>query len=137
MTILLVWVCYDHTIIVNNIYEQQKDGIGLGPVLLWLTLLTELENEITKPHMNDGTIIFYCQYVGDTWFVVSPQDVSCTHNLLNSFDKNLWFTFESFKKWGPPFSWFRVVTWWSFNQDTSTSLYVSFTPQVYLGGSKA
>ena len=137
MTILLVWVCYDHTIIVNNIYEQQKDGIGLGPVLLWLTLLTELENEITKPHMNDGTIIFYCQYVGDTWFVVSPQDVSCTHNLLNSFDKNLWVTFESFKKWGPPFSWCRVVTWWSFNQDTSTSLYVSFTPQVYLGGSKA
>ena len=51
---------------VNNIYEQQKDSIGLGPALLWLTLLTEPENKITKPHMNDRTIIFYCQYVGDT-----------------------------------------------------------------------
>ena len=51
--------------------------------------MTELENEIIKLLINDGTVKFYCRYVDDTLLVVKPQDVSCIHKLLKSFDENL------------------------------------------------
>ena len=38
--------------------------------------------------MNDGTMKFYSQYVGDTLLAVEPQDISCIHKLLNYFDEN-------------------------------------------------
>ena len=60
-------------------------------------IMTELEDKVIKPLINDGAIKFYCWYVDDTLLVVKPQDVSRIHKLLNSFDKNLKFTVDLFE----------------------------------------
>ena len=77
----------------NNIIYEQKDSVnatGSSFGLVMANIMNELENEIMKPLMNNGTIKFYCKLVDDT-VLVSPQDVNCIHNLLNSFDNNLQF----------------------------------------------
>ena len=55
------------------------------------TIMTELENKVIKPFMNDGGIKFYCQYVNDKLLVMKPQDVRRIHKLLNGSDINLKF----------------------------------------------
>ena len=66
-------------------------------------IMTELENKIMKPLINDGTIKFYCQYVHDILLVVKPRDVSWIYSLLNTFDKNLKFTIDLFENQVPHF----------------------------------
>ena len=61
-------------------------GSSLGPVMTNI-IMTELENKVIKPLINDGDIKFYCRYVENTLLVVKPQDVSRIRELLNSFDK--------------------------------------------------
>ena len=77
-------------------------GTSLGPVMANI-IMTELEDKVIKPLMNDGTIKFYCWYVDDT-LLVKLQDVSRIHKLLNSFDKNLKFTVDLFENEVPHFS---------------------------------
>ena len=40
-------------------------GSSLGPAMANI-IMTELENNVIKPLLNDGTIKFHCQYVDDT-----------------------------------------------------------------------
>ena len=54
--------------------------------------MTEPENKVIKPLMNNGTIKFYCWYDDDTLLVVKPKGISHIHKLLNGFDKKLEFT---------------------------------------------
>ena len=63
-------------------------GSSLGPVMANI-IMTELEDKVIKPLINNGIIKFYSHYIDDTLLVVKPQDVSCVHKLLNSFDKKL------------------------------------------------
>ena len=61
------------------------------------------KNKIVKPVMEEGTIKFYFWYVCDTLLAVKPQDVSCTHKFMNSFDKNLEFIIDIFENEAPYF----------------------------------
>ena len=77
----------------------------------------------------DGTIKFYCQYVDDTLLVVKPQDISCIHKLLNSFDKNLKFTIDLFENEVPHFPDLKMSPDGIsiYRKDTNTGLYVNYT----------
>ena len=63
-------------------------GSSLGPNMANI-IMTERENKVIKPLINDGPIKFFCRFVDDTLLVVKPQDVSRIHKLMKSFDKNL------------------------------------------------
>ena len=65
--------------------------------------MTELENKVIKPFMNDGGIKFYCWYVNDTLLVVKPQGVRRIHKLLIGSDINLKFTGDLFESEVPYF----------------------------------
>ena len=76
---------------------------SLGSVMANI-VMTELENKVVKPLMNDGTIKFYCRYVDDTLLVVKPQDVS---------RKNLQFTVDLFENGVPHFLEIGNVSGWN------------------------
>ena len=121
----------------NTIYEQ-KDGLNmrlsLGHVMA-NNIMTELENKVIKPAMvscsimNDGTVKFYCRYVDDTLLVVTPQDVSRIHKLLNGFDKNLKFTVDLFENEVLHFLDLKISLDGIsiYRKDTNAGLYVNYT----------
>ena len=76
---------------------------SLGSVMANI-VMTELENKVVKPLMNDGTIKFYCRYVDDTLLVVKPQDVN---------RKNLQFTVDLFENGVPHFLEIGNVSGWN------------------------
>ena len=100
---------------------------------LWLVLaniiMTELEDEIIKPLIADGTVKFYSRFVDDTLLVMKPGNVSHVHKALNKFDNNLRFTVHTFQNEVPHFLDFELspdgIT--IFRKDTNTGLYVNFT----------
>ena len=101
--------------------------VGSSVGLVMANIKNELENEIIKPLMNNGTIKLYCQLVDDTLLVVSPQDVNRVHNLLNSFENNLRFIVNFLKNEVPhicglEFSHEDIFVYW---KDTNTGLYVN------------
>ena len=76
---------------------------SLGSVMANI-VMTEPENKVVKPLMNDGTIKFYCRFVDDTLLVVKPQDVS---------RKNLLFTVDLFENGVPHFLEIGNVSGWN------------------------
>ena len=92
-------------------------------------IMTELENQIIKPLINDGTIKFYYRYVDDTILVVKLQDVSRFHKLLNSFDKYVKFIVDLFKNDVPLFLNLEMSPDGIsiYRKDTNTGLYVNYT----------
>ena len=58
--------------------------------------MTDLEEKVIKPLINDNTIKFYAKYIGETLFVIKCEDVSRIRNLLNNFYPNLRFTVDLF-----------------------------------------
>ena len=70
-------------------------GACLGPVLANI-ILTELEKDIVKPLINNGTLKFYIRYVDDTLVLVKRKDLEHVRNQLNSFHPNLKFTVDDF-----------------------------------------
>ena len=100
----------------------------LGPVMA-NTIMTELENKVIKPLMNDGTVKFHCLYVDDTLLAVKPQDVSRIHKLLNGFNQNLKFTVDLFENEVPHFLDLEMLPDGIsiYRKDTNTGLYVSYT----------
>ena len=92
-------------------------------------IMTELENQIVKPLINDGTIKFYYWYVDDTLLVVKLQYVSRFYKLLNSFDKYVKFPIDLFKNDVPLFLNLEMSTDGIsvYRKDTNTGLYVNYT----------
>lgn len=70
------------TFTLNEIIYEQKGsvsiGSSLGPLLANI-IMTELEDKIIKPLINDTTVTFYGRYVDETLHVNKCQDVH--HNL--------------------------------------------------------
>ena len=128
---LILDTCTKTALSFNNIIYEQKEDVSMGSwfVPVVANIITELEEKVIKPLINDGTIKFYCRYVDDTLFVVKPQDVSHIHKLLNSFVKNLKFTVDLFENKVSHFlnlemSLDRITIYW---KDTNTGLYVNYT----------
>ena len=81
-------------------HNEQKDGVCLESslgALLANVIMTDLEEKVVKPLINDNTIKFYARYVDDTLFVIKRKDVGRIQNLLIKFDTNLRFTVDLFQ----------------------------------------
>ena len=128
---LILDICAITTFSFNNIIYEQKDslsmGSSLGPVMTNI-IMTELENKVIKPVINDGTIKFYCRYVENTLLVVKPQDVSRIRELFNSFDKNFKFTVDLFENEVSHFLDLEMSPDGIsiYRKDTNTGLYVNY-----------
>ena len=96
---LLIDACTKTSFIFNNKIYEQKDGVSigspLGPVLANI-IMTDLEKNVIKKFVDNGTIKFYGRYVDDTLLVIKPKDIGRIHQALNKFDKNLRFTVDRF-----------------------------------------
>ena len=129
---LILDTCTKKTFSFNNIIYEQKDGVSMGSSLVRVMakmIMTELENKVINPLINDGTIIFYCHYVDDTLLVVNPEDFSRIHKLLNSFDKKLKITVDFFENEVPHFLDLEMSPDGIsiYRKDTNTGLYVNYT----------
>ena len=65
----------------GQLYEQ-IDGVSMGSSmgpLLANIIMTQLEELIINPLINDGTIKFYSRYVDDTLLVMKPSDINLVH----------------------------------------------------------
>ena len=96
---LLLDTCTKTAFTFNGVIYEQRDGacIGysLGP-LLANVIMTDLEEKVIKPLINDNTIKFYARYVDDTLFVIKREDFCRIQNLLINLDPNLHFTVDLF-----------------------------------------
>ena len=58
--------------------------------------MTELENKIEKELIDTSLVKFYIRYVDGTLLLVTEKDTGHIHKCLNSFDKKIKFTIDSF-----------------------------------------
>lgn len=103
---LIIDTCTKTSFLANGKIYEQIDGVSmgssLGPVLANI-IMTELENVVIQPLIDQGIIQFYCRYVDDTLLLVKPRDVDLIHERLNAFDNNLRFTVDTFDDATPHF----------------------------------
>ena len=59
-------------------------------------IMTEFENFIIKPLINNGTIVLYKRYVDDTIVLAKPCDLDRTLKQLNSFHPQVQHTIDQF-----------------------------------------
>lgn len=92
-----------------------------------LSLMTQLENIVIKPHIANGLVDFYC-YVNITLLVVKQEDADHIYSLLNTFYCNLRFIVGVFDKKVPPFLDLEMSSDGIsiFRKDTKIGLYVNF-----------
>ena len=97
---LLIDSCTKTAFSFDNVLFEQIDGVSMGsclaPVLANI-ILTELEKVIVDELVRSGTVKFYRRYVDDTLVLIKPSDIPFVLNKLNSFDKNLKFTVDTFQ----------------------------------------
>ena len=80
-------------------YYKQIDGVSMGSPLvptLANIIMTEFENIIIKPLINNGTIAFYKRYVEDTIVLAKPCDLDRILKQCNSFHPQIQFTIDQF-----------------------------------------
>ena len=78
MKTLLLETCPKTAFTFNGDIYEQRDGVcigsSLGP-LLANVIMTDLEEKVIKPLINDNTIKFYARDVDDTLFVIKRKMV--------------------------------------------------------------
>ena len=70
-------------------------GSPLGPVLANI-IMTEVESTIVKELVDKPLVKPYLRYVDDTLLLVKDKDINHIRKRLNSFDKNIKFTVDTF-----------------------------------------
>ena len=103
---LLLDTCTKTAFTFNGAIYEQKDGVYMGSsldLLLANVIMTDLEEKVIKPLINDNTVKFYARYVDDTLFVIKRKDVGRIQNLLIKFNPNLRFTVDLFQNEVPHF----------------------------------
>ena len=119
----------------NNQFYEQTDGVSmgssLGPVLANI-IMTEVENVVIRPLIEQGLIKFYSRYVDDTLLLVKKTGLMFIHERLNNFDSNLRFTVDLFDDTLPHFLDLELhedgVS--IYRKNTNTGLYVNFDSYV-------
>ena len=83
----------------NNKFYKQIDavfmGSPLGPVLANI-IMTKLESTTVKELVDKSLVKLYMRYVDDTLLLAKDKDINYIQKLLNSFDKNIKFTVDTF-----------------------------------------
>ena len=77
-------------------------GSSLGSLLANI-IITDLEEKLTKPLINDNAIELYARYVGDTLSVIKCEDLRRIQNRFINFDPQLRFTVDLFQNEVPHF----------------------------------
>ena len=96
---LLLDTCRKTVFSFNNVLYKQTDGVSMGASLgplLANVIMTEFENIIIKPLLEDMTLGFYKRYVDDTLVLVKPKDINKLLSMFNSFHKEIQFTVDTF-----------------------------------------
>ena len=97
---LLLDTCTKTAFTFNGVIYEQRDSVYMGSslgLLLANVIMTDLEEKVIKPLINDNKIKFYARYVDDTRYVIKREDVCRIQNPLNNFDPNLRFTVDLFQ----------------------------------------
>ena len=83
----------------NSKFYKQIDAVSmgslLGPVLASI-IMTDLESTVVKEVVDQSLAKLYIRYVDDTILLVKDKDIDYIDKRLNSFDKNIKFTIETF-----------------------------------------
>ena len=95
----MVDACTKRVFSFNNKFYKQIDGVSMGsplrPVLANI-IMTKLESTIVKELLHKSLVKLYLRYVDDTLLLVKDEDINHIHKRLNSFDKSIKFTVDTF-----------------------------------------
>ena len=93
--------------------------------------MTELESTIVKELVNKSLVKLYMRYAADTLLLVKDKDINYIHKRLNSFDKNIKFTVDTFQNSNAHFLDIKVNKNHTdiYYKDTHTGQYTSFHSQ--------
>ena len=129
---LILDACTKTVFCFNNKFYKQIDGVSigspLGPVLANI-IMTKLESTIVKELVDISLVKLYMRYVDDTLLLVKDKDINYIHKCLNSFDKNIKFTVDTFPDGKVHFLDIKVDKNHTdiYYKDTHTGQYTSFT----------
>ena len=96
---LILDACTKTVFSFNNTFYKQIDGVSMGPSLglvLANIIMTELESTVIKELVDKSLVKLYLRYIDDTLFLVKDEDINLIHKRLNSFDKSIKFTVDTF-----------------------------------------
>ena len=131
---LILDACTKTVFSFNNRFYKQIDGVSvgstLGPVLANI-IMTELESTTAKELVDKSLVKLYMRYVNDTLLLVKDTNVNYIHKHLNSFDKNIKFTVDTFPDGTVHFLDIKVDKNHTdiYYEDTHTGKYTSFHSQ--------
>ena len=131
---LILDACTKTVFCFNNKFYKQIDGVSigspLGPVLANI-IMTKLESTIVKELVDKSLVKLYMRYVDDTLLLVKDKDINYIHRSLNSFDKNIKFTVDTFPDGKVHFLDIKVDKNHTdiYYKDTHTGQYTSFHSQ--------
>ena len=96
---LILDICTKTVFSFNSKFYKQIDGVFMGsplcPVLANI-IMTELESTIVRELVDKSLVKLYMRYVNNTLLLVKDKDINYIHKHLNSFDKNIKFTVDTF-----------------------------------------
>ena len=94
-------------------------------------IMTELESAIVKEIVDKSLVKLYMRYADDTLLLVKDKDINCIHKCLNSFDKSIKFTDDTFPDGKVHFLDTKVDKNHTdiYYKDTHTGQYTSFLSQ--------
>ena len=97
---LILDACTKTVFSFNNKFYKQIDavfmGSPLGPVLANIIMI-KLESTTVKELVDKSLVKLYMRCVVDTLLLVKDKDINYLHECLNSFDKNIKFTVDTFR----------------------------------------
>ena len=97
---LILDACTKTVFSFNSKFYKQINGVSMGspfwPVLANI-IMTELESTIVKELVDKSLVKLYMRYVNDTLLLVKDKDINYIQKRLNSFDKNIKFTVDTFR----------------------------------------
>ena len=129
---LLIDTCTKTAFTFNDKFYEQIDGVSmggsLGPLLANI-IMTEMEKNVVRKLIDDGTIRFYTRFVDDTLLLIKEEDIDRVKNEFENFDKNLKFTYEKFENENPHFLDIEITSTGLkiYRKDTFTGHYTDFS----------
>ena len=96
---LILDACTKTVFSFNNKFYKQINGVSISLSLglaLANIIITELASTIVKELVDKSLVKLYLRYVDDTLLLVKDKDINHIRKRLNSFDKNIKLTVDTF-----------------------------------------